>query len=271
MAFFRCDYRSDKLGGNTSFNVIIPEQCIRDIPTVYLLHGISGTQDDWTRFTAIERYAVERSIAVVMPSGDKSYYTDMKYGRKYYSYISEELVEYTRKIFPLSKKREKTFIAGTSMGGYGSLKAALTRPETFAACATVSGVPDIHLRLADGVSNRDVAKAIWGDDYLDVLKGSDSDIFELVKRLEASGGKKPGIYQVCGTEDAFYENNLLFRDFIKERGFRYEYDEGPGGHTWDFWDLWIPRVLDFFKEYMRDGGVEEYIDRDYTQPIVMKG
>ena len=270
MAVFHCDYRSKVMEGNVSFNVIVPEQCIEDIPTVYLLHGIAGNQNDWLRFSAIERYAVERSIAVVMPAGDKSFYTDMKYGRKYYTFISEELIEYTRKMFRLSCKREKTFVAGLSMGGYGALKFALSKPDTYAACASISGVPDICSRLEDGISNRTVAQSVWGEDYLNTVRGSDSDIFELVSRFETSGKPKPWVFQVCGTDDGLYENNLTFKSFIEGKGFTYKFDNGPGAHTWDVWDYWIPYALDFFKEYMRENGVEEYNDKGYTQPIVVK-
>jgi putative tributyrin esterase len=27
--------------------------------------------------------------------------------------------------------------------------------------------------------------------------------------------------------------------------FEYTYQEGPGGHDWDFWDAWIIRVLEW--------------------------
>lgn len=44
----------------------------------------------------------------------------------------------------LSEKREDNFIAGHSMGGYGSFKIALLKPESFAAAASLSGALDIN-------------------------------------------------------------------------------------------------------------------------------
>ena len=255
--------------GNVSFNVIVPEQCLEDIPTIYLLHGIAGNEDDWIRFSAIERYAVERSIAVVMPAAEKSFYTDMKYGRKYYSFISGELMDYTRKMFHLSDKREKTFVAGLSMGGYGALKFALSQPDKYAACGTISGVCDIVERFSAGADSIP-ALAAWGTDYRTTLPGSDDDILELVRRFETNGKEKPWIFQACGTDDGLYANNQHFKKFLEGRGFSYAYGECPGAHTWDVWDYFIPQVIDFFKKYMRENGVEEYIDKEYTQPIVTK-
>ena len=57
-----------------------------------------------------------------MPSGDNKFYIDNPdSGEMYGSFIGKELIEFTRKTFPLSQKREDTFIAGLSMGGYGAL------------------------------------------------------------------------------------------------------------------------------------------------------
>lgn len=43
----------------------------------------------------------------------------------------------------MSAKREDNFVAGLSMGGYGAVKAALTCPDKYFACASLSGSLDI--------------------------------------------------------------------------------------------------------------------------------
>ena len=126
-----------------TFNAVIPEGCKEDIPVVYLLHGLSDDHTMWCRRTSAERYADKYGIALIMPNADRSFYTDMKYGGKYYSYISDELVEYTRDLFHLSHKREKNFMCGLSMGGYGALKIAFKNPEKYEAVAAFSAVADI--------------------------------------------------------------------------------------------------------------------------------
>ena len=269
MAVFHCDYRSKVMEGNVSFNVIIPEQCLEDIPTVYLLHGIAGNHDDWFRFSAIERYASERGLAIVMPAAGKSFYTDMVHGPSYYTFITKELCDYVRRIFPLSSKREKNFVCGLSMGGYGALKICLSNPDSYAACGSLSGVPDIYERLKDG-ANKKVAEAVWGDDYLKKIPGSKDDLYALIEKIQENGQKKPWIFQACGTDDSLYENNLKFKAFVESRDFTYEYGEGPGAHTWDVWDYWIPKALDFFKRYMAENGVKCVNDEQYVQPIVKK-
>ena len=121
MALLTANFRSAELSHETAVNIILPEGCPEeDIPTVFLLHGMHGDHSSWVRKTCIERYAAERRLAVVMPDGENSFYADMKYGKKYFTYVSEELVDYVRKILRLSRKRERTFVCGLSMGGYGA-------------------------------------------------------------------------------------------------------------------------------------------------------
>ena len=40
-------------------------------------------------------------------------------GPNYLKFLTQELPEFITKMFPVSVKRENTFIAGLSMGGYG--------------------------------------------------------------------------------------------------------------------------------------------------------
>lgn len=102
------------------------------LKTLYLLHGGFGSDLDWLSGTRIERYATEHHLAVIMPAGENGFYLDTKSGvRNYGQFIGKELVELMQKMFPLSSKREDTFIGGLSMGGYGALINGLRYHDTF--------------------------------------------------------------------------------------------------------------------------------------------
>ena len=140
MALLTANFRSAALSHDTAVNIILPEGSPEeDFPTEFLLHGMHGDHSSWVRKTCIERYAAERRLAVVMPVGENSFYADMKYGKKSFTYVSEELGDYVRKIQRLSRKRERTFVCGLSMGGYGAFKLAMKKPEQYAAAASLSG------------------------------------------------------------------------------------------------------------------------------------
>lgn len=253
MALIHCDFFSEVLGVSTSICVILPQNTYSQIgmagsakkekhPTLYLLHGLSDDHTIWQRRTSIERYVADMGLAVVMPNGGRSFYTDMKHGYKYFTFMTEELPEIARQFFPLSEKREDNFVAGLSMGGYGAFKLALSCPDKFAAAASLSGALDMASRVKekDALANEEMYN-VFGD--LNSLAGSNNDLFHLAKKLEDSGSVKPKLYQCCGTEDFLYEDNQDFRKYIETLNYDYTYQEGPGQHEWGYWDDNIQKVF----------------------------
>jgi len=249
MALIDCKFFSETLGLSSSMRVILPEQ-IDARPghdarargtrhaTLYLLHGLGDDETIWSRRTSIERYAAKLNLAVVMPNVHRSFYVNMKHGLRYWDFVSDELVHKARSFFPLSLRREDTFVAGLSMGGYGAFLLGLRKPEQYAAAASLSGALDITLAARHG---EDHALAFGAEPRA----GSDLDLFELAQKLAASDGRRPRLYQCCGTEDFLYEENVRFRDHLRALPFDHTYEEGPGEHEWSYWDRMIQRVLDW--------------------------
>ncbi|MCQ2427031.1 MAG: esterase family protein [Clostridia bacterium] len=249
-------FRANSLNYDTVINVVLPDTTpTEDIPVLWLLHGMHGNHESWIRKTNIERYAAARHIAVVCADGENGFYHDMKYGKKYFTFFTEELPGIVRRVYRISDKREKNIIAGLSMGGYGALRLALLRPDMYAAAASLSGCVDMCSVLAGGLNWSSDAAAIWGDDYATCAVGTDSDLFHVVRNY-SDDVPKPGIFTCCGTEDFLYKNNLRFRDFMQsegtDKGFTYKWDEGRGIHDWRFWDAWIGAGMDFCLDYAQN-------------------
>lgn len=247
MALIQCDFFSETLGISTSMYVILPQETQGQIgmqgritakkhPTLYLLHGMSDDHSIWLRRTSIERYVAPLGIAVVMPAVNRSYYTDMKHGYNYWTFVSEELPAIAQSFFPLSDKREDTFVAGLSMGGYGAFKLALRCPDKFAAAASLSGALDVA-----GFSNHRGEE--WDNIFGRDIQGSDNDLLHLATKVAASDGPKPLLYQCCGTEDFLYESNQRFLAHARDLNFDLVYDEEPAVHEWGYWDKKIQDVL----------------------------
>ena len=251
MAFIQCDFYSETLQLATTMNVLLPRmtQAQRDVlwpgyrfPTLYLLHGMSADHTGWQRFTSIERYTRFMNLAVVMPAVHRSFYTDQVEGYPYWTFVSEEVPAQARYYFPLAMERERTFVAGLSMGGYGAMKMGLRQPERFAAAASFSGAVDMASRIRDGDARRlTELRRTFGD--LDNFAGSDNDLVFVAEKMAASAAPKPRLFLSCGTEDVLYENNLGFRDRLRSFGLELTYEEGPGAHDWAYWDQQIQRAL----------------------------
>lgn len=260
MALIHLSVYSEVLELTTSIVVILPDPNYRkekhqvakvrreNYPVLYLLHGLSDDCTTWLRQTSIERYVENLNIAVVMPMVDRSYYTDMTSGLKYWTYFSEELPFILNKFFPLSQKREHTFAVGLSMGGYGAFKLALTHPDRIAAAASLSGVLDvvnivIRGQLTDNPDDLCESERIFGD--VNQLEGSQNDLFYLSRLLSEYPNPKPIFFSCCGTEDdpGLYQDNIRFKDMALQYGLNLTYEEGPGGHEWAYWDRQIQKVL----------------------------
>ena len=130
MALMQMEFKSETLKRTVSMNVILPIERFRGpFPTLYLLHGLTDNYNGWLSYTRIRLWAEESGLAVVMPSGENSFYMDIlvKDGclGDFGEYIGRELVNVTREIFPLSHRREDTFLAGLSMGGFGACRNGL--------------------------------------------------------------------------------------------------------------------------------------------------
>ncbi|MDD5688091.1 MAG: alpha/beta hydrolase family protein [Elusimicrobia bacterium] len=247
MVLIHCNFVSKILGIWTSMNVLLPQPentqkvFTGKYPTLYLLHGLADDYSTWLRRTSVERYAESLNLAIVMPDADKSFYTDMANGNKYFTFISEELPVIARSFFPLSSLRKDNFVAGLSMGGYGALKVAFRCPDKFIAAASLSGVTDIESTSAKSVMGETRYKNIFGETRK--IKGSDNDLFYLAEKMAKLKGPKPMLYQCCGKEDKFYQDNVRFMKFGKKLSLNLTYEDGPGGHSWEYWDKNIQKVL----------------------------
>jgi putative tributyrin esterase len=252
MARVRCDFFSEVLGVGTSMTVLLPQQTSEQIglparyagdppPVLYLLHGLSDDDTAWTRYTSIERYVAPLGLAVVMPQAGRSFYTDEEHGSRYWTFLSGELPEVCRSFFRLSDRREDTFVAGLSMGGYGAFKWALREPGRFAAAASLSGALDVDRRRRD--STRPIDPQVWHTVFGDrPLVGSDDDLFGLLDAAP-DGTRLPAMYVACGTEDHLYDDNVRFVEAARRRNVPVAVELGPGGHEWPYWDAKIQDVL----------------------------
>jgi putative tributyrin esterase len=244
MALMNCRFHSSSLNMATSMTVIVPQHIPigTRIPTLYLLHGYSDDDSIWVRRTSIERYVEGMGIAVVMPQVHRSFYTDMVNGFQYWTFLSEELPQVARSMFPLSEERAHNFVAGLSMGGYGAFKWALNKPDFFAAAASLSGAlvmgPErIHEIKQPLVSD---LRLIFGEHG---FAEKNNDLLWLINSDTVQTTPQPLLYQCCGTEDFLYADNILFRDRCKETSLSLTYEEGPGVHDWAYWDRKIQDVL----------------------------
>lgn len=263
MAVFHVNFMAETLGRTVPLCVILPtdkvyfgdaprREAARPYKTLYLLHGIIGSEIDWLYGTRIQRYAEERDLAVVMPAGENGFYVDQPWNCAMYGeFIGRELVEFTRKSFPLSHAREDTYIGGLSMGGFEAMRNGLKYHETFGAIISLSGAYIADESLLVKVEqprfpseSEEYKHSCFGPDLQAALE-SDINPAVLIETLSRDGIEFPDIYMACGEQDSLLEKNDAIVKVLSDHGVKHLYETGPGAHEWDFWDTYIKRALDW--------------------------
>lgn len=258
MALIRAEIFSQCLMRTVSVYAVIPSDKVlpdgtwekKTFKTLYLLNGLMGNDTDWMTGTRIDRWARDKDLAVIMPAGENRFYVDQEIpGQKYGEFIGKELVDLTRALFPLSDKKEDTFIGGLSMGGYGALVNGLKYADTFGYIAALSAalildtVEKSYYDVPWITMNRNYFEHVFGN--IDKLRGSDKDYEALILKLKEEKKEIPQIYMAIGADDSLLSVNRDYHSFLQEQQVPVTYVEGPGAHEWDFWDRNIKEVLEW--------------------------
>lgn len=258
MVLFRGDVKCKSLQRRTSISVILPSDNIHFLQdaeeivpqpyrTLYLLHGLYGSDDIFLANTSIQKFAEDNGIAIVIPCGENSFYVDNTKAHAYYGeYVGQELLDITRNIFPLSDKREDTFIAGFSMGGYGAIRNGLKYSQNFSKIGMISSAlitGDIVNYASDDnvLRSRDFYESVFGN--LNNIENSDLNPKYLIENTDDI----PDIFMACGVDDFLYDKNVDFYEFLKSKDIDVEFIEAPGEHTWEFCDKYIKEFIKTLK------------------------
>lgn len=247
MASLTCNFLSYILHRAVDLTVVIPTMCFSEMmeknprhkigaryPVLYLLHGYANNHKTWNGYTSVELFAEEHNIAVVMFSAENKAYINHGGDDDYFDFISHELPEFVRSMFPVSAKPKDTYIAGLSMGGYGALVHGLSCSDRFAAVGSFSGA----------VSAREDVPAEFN------LRQVATNCAEENRRIP--------VYLSCGDKDSLYEDNVRFKEHLAKLDYDVTWVVGTGyAHEWRFWNREVEAFLDWIPRtdsYLLEGG-----------------
>lgn len=254
MASLHLNFRSDMLTCSVYPRVFLPDyNGVWDLKppyrTLYFLHGYSGGALETATFTNFALFAAMHGIAIVMIDGNNSFYVDDEVRTARYSrFVGEELVEVTRELLPLSRRREDTFIGGISMGGYGALINGLRYRETFSKIGMLS--PALGLYPEDGKGRLNSPLRV--SEMIDLL-GTPDEFHGSYRDYEAAAQKAlhdkasmPDMFIACGRSDELvYDASRDFAQRMKKEGARMTYYEADGGHDHAFWKHAMTPLCEF--------------------------
>jgi S-formylglutathione hydrolase FrmB len=123
----------------------------RRYPVVYMLHGYTGTDLGYFGPTGRQAHVIAervfasgaaREMILVMPNAMNAYggsmYSNSVTAGDWEGYIAEDLVAYMDQRYRTIATRDARGLAGHSMGGYGTMRIGMKRPDVFAAIYALS-------------------------------------------------------------------------------------------------------------------------------------
>jgi putative tributyrin esterase len=245
MSFCQLHWFSQVLGKQLATWVLLPDGAKPPFATFYLLHGLSDDHTIWLRRTRIESYASGLPLIIVMPDGGRGFYTDANDGPKWATHMAMELPAIIERTFPAKTTRNGRCVGGLSMGGYGAIRLALGYPDRYFSVNSHSGALLAGSPQKAYQDNPERA-LIFGKSP----KGSEHDLVFLAARAKKAG-QLPKIRIDCGTEDFLVQDNRKFHAALSDMKIDHEYEEYPGAHNWDYWDVHVREALAFHAKAMK--------------------
>ena len=194
-------FYSEALKREMPYRVFLPANVAAGVklPVVYLLHGNGGSYQNWSNYSDVAKYAgAGGGMILVMPGGESSYWVNaaLKPADRFGDYLTKDLIADVESRLPAATGRANRAIVGVSMGGYGAVELALTRPELFGFAGAISPAIDVPSRKFSirrwGQWQR--FRTIFGDWGSETRKAEDP--FLLVDRADV--GKTPYLYVTAG-------------------------------------------------------------------------
>jgi len=119
-------------------------------PVVYLLHGYGLTAERWMTFTGLAETADKdiaagtmKEMILVNPDAftkwNGSMYSASATTGDWEAYIAEDLVSYIDSHYRTKADRMSRGLGGHSMGGYGTIRIGMKRPDVFSSLYIMSG------------------------------------------------------------------------------------------------------------------------------------
>jgi len=239
--------RSTTMGKNIKCVVIKPDNYQKKdshFPTVYLLHGYSGSFDNWIkRVPELKKHADTYQTLIVCPDGAYAgWYLDspVDSAMRYETYIAKEVPAYIEANYRTIKDRKARAITGLSMGGHGGLYLGFRHANFFGACGSMSGALAIEY-----ITNRYQVEKLLGDTTNKALWRQ----YSIMGQMEQYPKDSVSIIIDCGTEDFVLEMSRMAHQKMLQLKIPHDYTERPGKHDWNYWATAIEYQLLYFRNY----------------------
>jgi S-formylglutathione hydrolase FrmB len=269
----------------------------RRYPVVYLLHGYGGGADTWNGLHDVAGRmqaafaAGSRELIIVAPDAETvhlgSFYSSSVTIGDWETFVADDLVRHVDSHYRTIPTRDARAIAGFSMGGYGTFRLAMKRPDAFAVAyamsscclAPVAGGARFaaleQLETLEDASDLGLGRvslalaAAWAPSptrppfYFDTPTLNGEPQPEVVAALGANAGitmlhqHVPALESLSaigveiGLQDNLLAGNERMHELLEAYGIEHQWETYEGGHGDRLGERIEGRMLPFFSEHLR--------------------
>lgn len=227
-------------------------------PVLYFLHGLGDNEQTlfnsggWTVLDDLRNQHRMGDFLIVAPEGRRSFYVNSADAKERYSdFFLQEFMPRIEAKYRVRAGRAGRAISGISMGGYGALRFAFTRPEMFSAVSAQSAalITESPQQLDAASGSGSPLPAVLGPVFgqpVDVLHWNENNPFLLAKK-NAVGLRKVAIYFNCGQEDNYgFEKGAAALDAeLSKEHVKHEYHAYPGDHSITYFLSHFAELMEF--------------------------
>jgi enterochelin esterase-like enzyme len=245
-------FKSLALGRTMPYSIYLPPGYAtskRGYPVLYMLHGMSGTNDEWREYGIFDaadrmiRAGEIRPLIIVLPQGDKAYWVDHalpKDQEKWGQYMAKDVVSDVDARYRTIVDVSRRAIGGVSMGAHGAVQLAINYPGTFA----VVGAHSLVLRRYDTAPTYFGSQTDW----------SKRDPMQLVETKTALV-KSLRLWVDIGSDDPWAKLAEQFNGELNTLGVAHQWHEWSGDHSASYW---CRHLADYLRYY--DAALSSPID-----------
>ena len=219
------------------------EENARHFPILYYLHGRGDNEQSlvntgaWSLIEELRRQGKIGEFVIVTPQGGTGFYVNSADGKVRYSdFFLQEFMPFIERKYRIQQSRSARGIDGMSMGGYGALRFAFTRPDLFGSvsahsAALMAGPPKVlNAAIRAGEPQALMLASVFGNP-IDAAHWEENSPFVLVKGKPAAI-RKLHIYFDCGDHDdfGFDRGATALDELLTKQKIAHEFHLYPGGH-----------------------------------------